>query len=104
MHKILSTRLRCIAHHPEDMQLARILLEHGANVSAQETTGSTPLHFASRGGYAELACILLEHGADVKAHDNLGSTPLHFASSEGHTELVRILLEHGANVKVQNIS
>ena len=66
-------------------EIVRILVEHGADVAAQEKDGSTPLHWASQRGHVEVARIL-ENGADAAApaqsrpQTNSGSTPLHRAS------------------------
>jgi ankyrin repeat protein len=50
--------------------LARILIEHGANVQAEDNYGTTPLHLlsASRihdGDALDLVWLLLWHGAEV---------------------------------------
>jgi ankyrin repeat protein len=50
----------------------RVLLEHGADTTAQDNDGSTPLHLASQEGHVEAARILLEHGAETTAQDNYG--------------------------------
>jgi len=47
--------------------LAQVLIEHGADVNAQDDNKSTPLHLASSGGHVELAQVLIEHGANVNA-------------------------------------
>jgi ankyrin repeat protein len=44
------------------VELARILLEYGADATAQAKDGSTPLHLASTEGHGEVARILLERG------------------------------------------
>src|SRR5579863_6000328 len=47
------------------INLARLLIEHGADGAAQSKDGTTPLHRASFGGHVDLAWLLIEHGADV---------------------------------------
>ena len=84
------------------MDAVRILLEHGADVTAQNEDGSTPLHWASRRGRVEVVHILLKHGADATAQDKNKSTPLHMASSGGHVDSVRVLLEHGVDATSQD--
>jgi len=76
--------------------VARMLLERGADVSAQAGDGSSPLHWASRWGHVDVARMLVERGADVSAQAEDGSSPLHWASRWGHVDVARMLVEHGA--------
>jgi ankyrin repeat protein len=59
------------------VEVACILIEHGADTAAQTKDGSTPLHWASSTGHVEVAQLLIEHGADTtaKAIPNRNSTP-----------------------------
>jgi ankyrin repeat protein len=84
------------------LEAARILVEHGADVSAQDEYRSTPLHWASRWDQVEISRLLIEHGADVAAQDNDQWTPLHEASRWGKMEAARLLVEFGADVKAQD--
>ena len=72
----------------------RLLIEHGADVTAQAVAYSTPLHLASSSGSAETVKLLIEHGADVTARDGNHRTPLHLASSRVSAETVRLLIQH----------
>ena len=47
-----------------------ILLEHGADVNAQNKNGFTPSALAWQGGLAEVIHVLVQHGADSSAYDN----------------------------------
>jgi len=82
--------------------IARILVEQGANVAAQDQRGSTPLHKASRNGHLDVAQFLVKHGADVAAQDQRGKTPLHKASWNGHLDVARFLVDRGANAGAQD--
>ena len=84
------------------VDLARLLIEHGANVAAQSEDGTTPLHVASGEGHVDLARFLIEHGADVAAQSKDATTPLHGASVGGHVDLARLLIEHGASAAAQS--
>jgi ankyrin repeat protein len=88
--------------------VARLLLEHGADSNAQNKDGETPLHVAAQWESwetVEVIRVLLEHGANVGAKTDKGRTPLHVAvgwEAEDGTEVVRVLLEHGANVGAED--
>jgi ankyrin repeat protein len=66
----------------------RLLIKHGADVSAQDKTHSTPLHLAAFTGSSETVRLLLEHGADVSVLDESHKTPLHLASSQVSAQLL----------------
>ncbi|WP_186445796.1 ankyrin repeat domain-containing protein [Paenibacillus cremeus] len=72
--------------------LARMLIEHGADVHARQQSGWTPLHSASQNGQAELVRLLLERGADPHAASDDGATPLELARRAGHAEQLEPLL------------
>ena len=89
--------------------VARLLLEHGADVDAQANDDSTPLCLAADqySPMVELICVLLEHGADVNARRMDGTTPLHLAAhqiipTDESFRALRVLLEHGADVAAKN--
>ena len=75
----------------------RVLLDHGADVNAQDSIDWTPLHLASCEGHLKVVQLLLDYGATVNAQSGDGS-PLHLASDWGNLEVVRLLLSHGADV------
>jgi len=83
--------------------VVRVLLEHGANIGAEDKIGITPLHAAvvGRSGVrqnerAEVVSALLEHGANVGAKDNMDRTPFQIALSVGNGKIVKLLSEYGA--------
>jgi len=83
-------------------EVARVLLEHGANTEIRDMYDLSPLERASSTSrYEETVRVLLEHGADVRALDEQRATPLHVASSGGQPESVRMLLQHGADVNAK---
>ena len=83
-------------------EATRILIEHGADVTAQNTVDETPLHLASQNGHDGVARVLIERSAGVAAQNNHGETPLHLASRSGEVEFVRMLIERGAEVEARN--
>jgi uncharacterized protein len=71
--------------------IAKILLEAGADVNVAQVSGITPLHSAAQYGNIELIILLLEAGANVKAKAEDGRTPADMALSAGFVELAKIL-------------
>jgi ankyrin repeat protein len=77
-------------------EMARLLIESGANPNACNDDNDTPLHWAAREGQKELLVILLAHGAKVNAVDKGGWTPLRWAEAQGQEKIARILVAAGA--------
>ena len=81
--------------HPD---LAKWLVENGANVNIQTVERVTPLMWAIKRDFRELAEYLLEHGADVHAKDlELSFTPMHYAAKTGNVAILKQLLAAGAD-------
>jgi ankyrin repeat protein len=81
------------------LEVAAVLLEHGAAVDSQagNPTQVQPLHSAAAGGHAAIAALLLERSADPNARQQGGFVPLHAAAARGDEVTARLLLEHGAD-------
>jgi ankyrin repeat protein len=81
-----------------NVEISRLLVEHGADVRAQTKDGSTPLHLAAQHGTVPASRFLIEHGADVTADDKGVLTPLHLASREGYMDVERLIVDHWEEV------
>ncbi len=81
------------------LEVARFLLEHGANVDAKDWQGYTPLQSFSRD--VEVMRLLLDFGADANVRNLASWALLHNAACNGDYELTRILLQHNADVNVK---
>ena len=85
------------------LEIAQVLLDHGANANAMDEWGETPFHLVSEGEYDSqehsigIAWLLLEHGVDVNAQKKDKATPLHSAALNGRLEITQVLLDHGAS-------
>lgn len=77
-------------------ELAKLVVERGADINVRNSGGLTALMQASRQGDAELVSYLIDKGADINAIDNYGGTALSMAANNGHTEVVKRLLDKGA--------
>ena len=81
--------------------VARLLIEHGAEINPRDRDGKTPLHGTVYHNYVDIARTLIKHGADIHLKDNDGSTPLalaaEWASRRKLAGIARLLIEQGAN-------
>lgn len=76
----------------EEGDIAKALIDAGAEIHATDEDGFTPLHNARRS--ESVVRVLIEAGADVKARNKDGFTPLFFAD-EGSA---KAMIEAGADV------
>lgn len=73
-----------------------LLLDHGAEVNAQDASGNTALMGTCFKGYAEVADLLISKGADVNLRNGDGATALAFAVNFNQVDVAKLLLAHGA--------
>jgi ankyrin repeat protein len=78
-------------------EVARVLLEHGADTEPRDNGSWSPLEQASMYGHVEVIQVLLEHGADANARNQINNPPLYLASYYGKAAAARVLLEHDAD-------
>ncbi|KAM4577745.1 ankyrin-1a isoform 3-T3 [Fundulus diaphanus] len=90
-----------IAAHYENLNVAQLLLNRGANVNFTPKNGITPLHIASRRGNVIMVRLLLDRGAQIDAKTKDELTPLHCAARNGHVRIIEILLDHGAPIQAK---
>lgn len=94
----LGWTLAHIAADDNSVELLRLAVKHGANISSRSRDGPAPIHVATRYGHLETMLMLLEKGVDVNMPMRSGSTPLHMAAEQGDIQMTRMLIEKGANV------
>ncbi len=88
-----------------NLDIARLLVESGANVNAEAKNPMhvRPLHsaVAGHGDLRQIVQLLLEHGADVNARQEKGFTSLHGAAQRGDADAAQLLLGYGAEVNAK---
>jgi len=82
-----------LGHSNYSQELAKALIENGANVDAKDSHRRTPLSYAAgaRGG-----------GAELETKSKYGQTPLLYAAWKGHEAVVKLLLEKGAELETKS--
>jgi ankyrin repeat protein len=78
------------------INVARLLLEHGADVNARDSSRSTPLHSASKGEHPEVARLLVERGASIDAEDDEDRTACQVALERGYHDMAKFLSDHSS--------
>ena len=84
------------------IEVAQLLITHGAEINSLSDDNWTPLHIASREGHVQVVKWLLRRGAHANPQKKGGWTPLHLATAISHLDVVRILLEHDAEVNARS--
>jgi uncharacterized protein len=77
------------------LEIARLLLAHGADPNARQGGDFVPLHSAAQNGQLEIATLLLDYGAVPGVRESNGSTALDYATKGGHTAVVELLRARG---------
>jgi len=90
----------------DDVEFARFLINHGANVNATDYFGFTPLHEAIVRGSYGVAKLLIKNGANVNSKDQYGYTPLHLVciSSLLSSGILQFSLSVGEKIREGSLS
>jgi ankyrin repeat protein len=86
----------CWAADQGRKEVAELLISKNADINAETTQGSTPLHLAAQHGHKDVVELLISKGANVNAVNEAGMRPLMFARSSGNKDVVEILIKNGA--------
>ena len=85
--------------------LAKALIEMGADVTLKTHDMETALTLVARQGDFTVGKLLIDNGADIHAQNRkVKDTALHYTALFGHPQLMSYLIDHGANVNQQNYS
>ena len=76
-----------------DTEVVRFLIEHGADIKAQDNTFSrSAIHFAAENGNLECIMYLAEMGANLQDKDSWGATALHYAAKNNNLDAIKFLV------------
>src|SRR5438445_2801181 len=76
-----------IACEAGNVELAKLLINRGADVNLPVSWQRTPLYAANKGGYADIVKLLLDNGANPNQVAK-AQTPLHVAAENGCLQCV----------------
>jgi ankyrin repeat protein len=76
-----------------EVEIIKLLLEHGANPNVQNSQGDTPLICATKyaGGKSATVKLLVEAGTDLAITDKDGMTALDYAKAKEQQEAIALL-------------
>ena len=69
-----------------------------ANINALDSSGFTPLAWASARGDHKSVTLLLKHGASLSIANDVGAEPIHLAAQTGNVETIKVLVQAGADI------
>lgn len=84
------------------LELAKVLLEKGADANAADQYGRIPLHNAATFGHLEMIELLASSGSDINKQDASGSCPLHEAASHKSATACLKLIQLGADLNLRD--
>ena len=91
-----------IAAHFGHLEIAKLLIDHGASVDGVDDRLRTPLHLAAKAGRTQVARLLIHSGANVDALDYTLRSPCMKAAEYGFLEPIQALIEAGADLTLQD--
>ena len=90
------TPLITIATQPDAIGIAKLLIDHGADVNARDISGGTAIIQASFLGCSAIAAHLVEQGADLHMLEKTGENVVHNAVYGNDPTILHLLLQRGA--------
>ena len=83
-------------------EIAKILIDNGADVNDEDDNNRTALTWSSVSGSSAIAQLLLEQRCDIHHTDNKMWTSLMYSSYNGHLGVTKLLIESGSRINVKN--
>lgn len=87
-----------LATQGNHVDTARVLIDAGADVNAQNKRLDSAYLLAGAEGRLEILRLTLSHGANLKSTNRYGGTALIPACERGHVEVVKTLIDAGVDV------
>lgn len=78
--------------HFENVDMAKFLIKHKADIEARDEDGNTPLHKAVFGNLLNMTKMLCKYGADVNAKNDDEFSPLHISVNHNNFDIIYTLI------------
>ena len=86
--------LLCLPSEDKFADIAKLLIQKGADINVQDSFDDTPLHLACEQGYAEMVRVLLnEKTVSTILKNGKGQTAFEVAMAENHKKIIRMIHE-----------
>lgn len=85
------------------LKCIELLLDHGADITAVDSSGNSALHLAVRNNHIDVVKFVLDQGLGIDRKNVIDETALHVAAKMGKFEACQLLINRGAmvNLRVQ---
>lgn len=94
-----------IATTQGNLEIAKLLIDKGADVNAKDKNGNNALVYCSNYGYAKgIAKLFIDNGIEINNRNRDGETALEKATGSSNCEIAKFLIENGADHKSINKS
>lgn len=90
-----------IASGRNQVEIAGLLLECGADFNQVDENGNSPFIIACAKGHLEVIKFFIEHGADIELLNGFGWTPLLVATRQNQTKVAELLISQGGNINAE---
>jgi ankyrin repeat protein len=84
------------------IDIAKLLIDNGADVNAKINIGWTVLMIAVYNGHIDIAKMLIDNGANIDAKDDFRRTPLIHAVRYEYDNMIKLLIDNGADVNARD--
>jgi len=95
-----------LAAREGNLEIVKLLIEHGAKIEAKDFNNATPLFMAVTHKRKEVVKYLLEKGANINVRGRLYSDhreyPIHRAIESRQDDMAELLVAYGADLNVKN--
>ncbi|KAG1686681.1 E3 ubiquitin-protein ligase MIB2 [Nymphon striatum] len=100
--RIASKSALQVACHQGHKDIAKMLLDAGADLEIEDADGDRSIHYSAFGNQPEVLEILLQRGANVNVFNNGLSSPLHISVNKNYVNCVDVLIRFKCDLNIQD--